>query len=207
MLPRNWRRLADSKSNSSARLPRTTTTRVSSGWVASISILLAIDESLFANPAPVRSRLRRRLRSAATGPRRRGGRGGGRDEGEPGRRHAPRKSLPGGVRSNPSSWICAYLNPKRDNGPWRLPFEPTGPPGNRPRDSGHPCERHPLRPARGRASRAHWEALGTAGRLQRGRCKSRRACRMPEYGNTGTRNREQFLLKGGHPGWQGRDDG
>src|SRR5215210_2867775 len=43
MLPRNWRRLADSKSNSSTRLPRTTTTRVSSGWVVSISILLAID--------------------------------------------------------------------------------------------------------------------------------------------------------------------
>src|SRR5215471_19647943 len=46
MLPLSWRRLADSKSNSSTRLPRSTTTRVSSGWVASISILLAIDVSL-----------------------------------------------------------------------------------------------------------------------------------------------------------------
>src|SRR5881398_1633253 len=46
MLPFSCRRLADSKSNSSTRLPRRTTTRVSSGWVASISILLAIDRSL-----------------------------------------------------------------------------------------------------------------------------------------------------------------
>src|SRR5712692_6025425 len=45
MLPRSCLRLALSKSNSSTRLPRTTTTRVSSGWVASISILLAIDGS------------------------------------------------------------------------------------------------------------------------------------------------------------------
>src|SRR5215472_2712766 len=43
MLPRSCLRLADSKSNSSTRFPRTTTTRVSSGWVASMSILLAID--------------------------------------------------------------------------------------------------------------------------------------------------------------------
>src|SRR5262245_5898694 len=105
MLPRSWRRLADSKSNSSTRLPRTTTTRVSSGWVASISILLAIDESLFANPAPARSRLRRRLRSAATGPRRKGGRGGlrpawGRGQGVP--------RGPGGALSNPSSQNCAW---------------------------------------------------------------------------------------------------
>src|ERR1700733_4583393 len=42
MLPRSCLRCADSKSNSSTRLPRRTTTRVSSGWVASISILLAI---------------------------------------------------------------------------------------------------------------------------------------------------------------------
>ena len=34
--------MADSKSNSSTRLPRSTTTRVSSGWVASISILFGI---------------------------------------------------------------------------------------------------------------------------------------------------------------------
>src|SRR5215212_6602255 len=46
MLPRSCLRLADSKSNSSTRLPRRTTTRVSSGWVASISILLAIAGSL-----------------------------------------------------------------------------------------------------------------------------------------------------------------
>src|SRR5258707_8748481 len=46
MLPRSCLRLADSKSNSSTRLPRRTTTRVSSGWVASTSILLDIDQSL-----------------------------------------------------------------------------------------------------------------------------------------------------------------
>src|SRR5262249_23997891 len=46
MLPRSWLRLADWKSNSSTRFPRTTTTRVSSGWVASMSILLAIDLTL-----------------------------------------------------------------------------------------------------------------------------------------------------------------
>src|SRR5882757_7140981 len=45
MLPRSCLRLADSKSNSSTRLPRRTTTRVSSGWVASMSILLGIDQS------------------------------------------------------------------------------------------------------------------------------------------------------------------
>src|SRR6516164_1718973 len=45
MLPLNCLRCADSKSNSSTRLPRKTTTRVSSGWVASISILLAIGKS------------------------------------------------------------------------------------------------------------------------------------------------------------------
>src|SRR5262249_1494457 len=45
MLPLNCLRCADSKSNSSTRLPRRTTTRVSSGWVASISILLAIGKS------------------------------------------------------------------------------------------------------------------------------------------------------------------
>src|SRR5215469_2264833 len=46
MFPRSCLRLADSKSNSSTRFPRTTTTRVSSGWVASMSILLAIDLTL-----------------------------------------------------------------------------------------------------------------------------------------------------------------
>src|ERR1700751_69659 len=46
MLPLNCLRCADSKSNSSTRLPRKTTTRVSSGWVASMSILLAIGKSL-----------------------------------------------------------------------------------------------------------------------------------------------------------------
>src|SRR5258708_38491664 len=45
MLAISCLRLADSKSNSSTRLPRRTTTRVSSGWVASISILFGIDES------------------------------------------------------------------------------------------------------------------------------------------------------------------
>ena len=76
MLPRSWRRLADSKSNSSTRLPRTTTTRVSSGWVASMSILLAIDKSLFGGPACARSQSKRRMRTAPDGARRWGGRVG-----------------------------------------------------------------------------------------------------------------------------------
>src|SRR5262245_65142752 len=50
MLPRSCLRLADSKSNSSTRFPRTTSTRVSSGWVASMSILLAIDLTLGGAP-------------------------------------------------------------------------------------------------------------------------------------------------------------
>src|SRR5262245_465845 len=48
MLPRSCLRLALSKSNSSTRLPRSTTTRVSSGWVASINILSAIGKSHWA---------------------------------------------------------------------------------------------------------------------------------------------------------------
>jgi len=51
MLPRSCLRLALSKSNSSTRLPRSTTTRVSSGWVASISILSAIGKSHWAGHA------------------------------------------------------------------------------------------------------------------------------------------------------------
>src|SRR6056297_611620 len=42
MLPASWRLFSDSKSNSSTLFPSTTTTRVSSAWVASISIFLAI---------------------------------------------------------------------------------------------------------------------------------------------------------------------
>src|SRR4030081_215905 len=61
MLPRSCLRLADSKSNSSTRFPRTTTPRVSSGCVASMSILLAMNLSLGgaaerARPAPERRR-------------------------------------------------------------------------------------------------------------------------------------------------------
>src|SRR5215469_16570233 len=59
MLPRSCLRLADSKSNSSTRFPRTTTTRVSSGWVASMSILLAIDvtrDGASARAGPARQR-------------------------------------------------------------------------------------------------------------------------------------------------------
>src|SRR5215467_14596862 len=59
MLPRSCLRLADSKSNSSTRWPRRTTTRVSSGWVASTSILLDIDQSLddrLAHRSPPRGR-------------------------------------------------------------------------------------------------------------------------------------------------------
>src|SRR5712675_2202332 len=51
MLPRSCLRWAVSKSNSSTRLPRTTTTRVSSGWVASINILLGILELMTAADA------------------------------------------------------------------------------------------------------------------------------------------------------------
>src|SRR3954451_14214277 len=45
MFPRSCFLLAASKSNSSTLFPRTTTTRVSSGWEASISILLAMRDS------------------------------------------------------------------------------------------------------------------------------------------------------------------
>ena len=48
MFPRSGLLLADSKSNSSTRLPRRTTTRVSSGWEASMIILLAMANSLAA---------------------------------------------------------------------------------------------------------------------------------------------------------------
>src|SRR5436305_15326838 len=52
MLHLSCLRCADSKSNSATRLPRKTTTRVSSGWVASISILLlAIGKSHRDRPA------------------------------------------------------------------------------------------------------------------------------------------------------------
>src|SRR4029079_16266974 len=60
MLPRSCLRLADSKSNSSTRLPRITTTRVSSGWDASISILLVIIEAHCDGPAGGSARIRRR---------------------------------------------------------------------------------------------------------------------------------------------------
>src|ERR1700675_2085182 len=60
MLPRNCLRWAVSKSNSSTRLPRSTTTRVSSGWVASINILSAIGKSHWARQPRTLARLRRR---------------------------------------------------------------------------------------------------------------------------------------------------
>src|SRR5271156_5179046 len=50
MLPRSGFLLADSKSNSSTLLPLSTTTRVSSGWEASIIILLDMLNSLEARP-------------------------------------------------------------------------------------------------------------------------------------------------------------
>src|SRR5690242_16550956 len=72
MLPFSCRRLDDSKSKSSTRLPRTTTTRVSSGWVASISILLAMDGcscgwSVHADLPVVGGGAQRRERGAARG--------------------------------------------------------------------------------------------------------------------------------------------
>src|ERR1700761_3280582 len=65
MLPRSCLRWAVSKSNSSTRLPRSTTTRVSSGWVASMSILLAIRQSHEGRPA-VRSAPYRRWGTGAS---------------------------------------------------------------------------------------------------------------------------------------------
>jgi hypothetical protein len=68
-LQRSCLRLADSKSNSSTRLPRRTTTRVSSGWVASMSILLGIEQSLDGRPAHGRpSSPRGRRKTARPGP-------------------------------------------------------------------------------------------------------------------------------------------
>src|SRR5271154_849732 len=66
MLPRSCLRFADSKSNSSTRLPRKTTTRVSSGWVASMSILLAICKSHESWPAAHSVPERRRIGRAAS---------------------------------------------------------------------------------------------------------------------------------------------
>src|SRR6185295_3589429 len=66
MLPRSCLRCADSKSNSSTRLPRKTTTRVSSGWVASMSILLAICKSHKGCPAAHSVPERRRIGRAAS---------------------------------------------------------------------------------------------------------------------------------------------
>jgi len=43
MLPASWRLLTVSKSNSSTLFPSTTTTRVSSAWVASMSIFVAMN--------------------------------------------------------------------------------------------------------------------------------------------------------------------
>jgi hypothetical protein len=43
MLPASWRLFSDSKSNSSTLFPSTTTTRVSSACVASMSIFFAIE--------------------------------------------------------------------------------------------------------------------------------------------------------------------
>src|SRR5579863_2665786 len=54
MFPRSGRLLADSKSNSSTRLPLKTTTRVSSGWEASMIILLAMINSLAARESSLR---------------------------------------------------------------------------------------------------------------------------------------------------------
>src|SRR5690606_23845488 len=55
MLPRNCRRVADSKSNSSRRLPLVTTIRVSSGWMASTSILL-VAIKIYSTPSRARTR-------------------------------------------------------------------------------------------------------------------------------------------------------
>src|SRR5215831_19856241 len=68
MLPRSCLRLALSKSNSSTRLPRSTTTRVSSGWVASINILSAIVKSHWAsNPRALARRIRRKTNERGAG--------------------------------------------------------------------------------------------------------------------------------------------
>src|SRR6516225_2184505 len=66
MLPLSCFLCADSKSNSSTRLPRKTTTRVSSGWVASMSILLAICKSHEGWPAAHSVPERRRILRAAS---------------------------------------------------------------------------------------------------------------------------------------------
>src|SRR3954451_13604576 len=51
MFPRSGFLLADSKSNSSTRLPLRTNTRVSSGWEASMIILLDMENSQGARPS------------------------------------------------------------------------------------------------------------------------------------------------------------
>ncbi len=53
MFPASWRLLTVSKSNSSTLFPSTTTTRVSSAWVASMSIFLAMNGFRMHLAAPV----------------------------------------------------------------------------------------------------------------------------------------------------------
>src|SRR5215470_8337435 len=114
MLPLSWRRFADSKSNSSTRFPRTTTTRVSSGWVASMSILLAIDNSSCGGPAGTLARVEPR-RAAPRGARRNDG-GGGNDRG-PNRALERRTDPP---RAALYLRVCETDAGSRAFGPWPL---------------------------------------------------------------------------------------
>src|ERR1700724_3140248 len=105
MLPRSCLRLADSKSNSSTRFPRTTTTRVSSGWVASMSILLAIELTLEGAPASARP--------------------------APWRRRAEDAMRRGGLRGRSAAHSVLVGHPPHHPGPWIERLEERGNAGRR----------------------------------------------------------------------------
>src|SRR5215470_5234320 len=116
MLPLSWRRFADSKSNSSTRFPRTTTTRVSSGWVASMSILLAIDNSSCGASARGTLARARPRRAAPRGARRNDGRGGLDDR-------RPNRGTQEGSDPHRAALflrVCDWDDNSRAVGPWPL---------------------------------------------------------------------------------------
>src|SRR5258708_7573775 len=111
MLPRSCLRWAVSKSNSSTRLPRTTTTRVSSGWVASINILLGILELMTAAGAYGGGRISRPRGTG--GPPRFGGGGEGKTPPRgPRRTGAPTRK--GRRRSGSRRWVAQHREAARD---------------------------------------------------------------------------------------------
>src|SRR6202011_3892759 len=157
ILPLSWRRFADSKSNSSTRFPRKTTTRVSSGWVASMSILLAIDNSSCGAPARGTLARAKPRRAAPRGARRNDGRGGLYDRGP--NRAAQRASDP--TRAALYLRVGGADDGSRAVGPWPLTC-----------DGRQRCRRDSLH------ADGHWHSIvPCAHRKQAGRAPSGRPSR------------------------------